>query len=339
MLIFVLAIVFTISTSAFCSICEGLVLSSTTSTIEKLKKKNKRKGVLLESFKNNIEETTSAILTLNTLANTLGAMVVGGLSTEVLGKENLWIFSLIMTVGMLIFAEILPKNLAIVYQTTILSYLLYPLSWLCYMMQPLSLLFKATIRFFTEKKTLPEETDQEILLLAEKSEKEGKLSRREKNMIANALSLDTVLVNDIMTPRNVVVSFEIQHTLEAILKLHPAIPFSRIPVYDKEVDNVVGVVRRRDIYKAKANQQKGVLIRSLKQNVLFIPANVTAADALSQFLKQHEQFAVVVDEFGAVAGVLALEDIIEQILGQEIFEKDDVAVDMRAFARSRLKDR
>lgn len=339
MFTFVVAIVFTISTSAFCSMCEGLVLSSTTSTVEKLKKKNKRKGLLLESFKNDIEQTTSAILTLNTLANTLGAMVVGGLSTEVLGKENLWIFSLVMTVGMLIFAEILPKNLAIVYQTTVLSYLLYPLSWLCYIMQPLSLLFKATIRFFTEKKAINDEADQEILLLAEKSEKEGKLSHREKNMIANALSLDTVIVNDIMTPRNVVVSFEGHCTLEEILKLHPAIPFSRIPIYDKELDNVVGIVRRRDIFRAKANQQTGVFIHELRQNVLFIPANVTAADALSQFLKQHEPFAVVVDEFGAVAGVLALEDIIEQILGQEIFEKDDVAVDMRAFARSRLKDK
>lgn len=338
MILFILAIAFTITTSAFCSMCEGLVLSSTTSTIEKLKNNNKRQGLILESFKRNIEETTSAILTLNTLANTLGAMVVGGLSTQIFGTDSLWVFSLVMTLTMLIFAEVLPKNLAILYQVQVLKYLVYPLYWLCYIMQPLSILFKATIRFFAEKKTVLNEADEEILLLAEKSAKEGKLSNREKNMIANALSLDTVIVNDIMTPRNVVVSFDVHHTIEDILKQHPAIPFSRVPVYDKELDNVVGLVRRRDIFKAKANQQKGILIKNLKQNVLFIPTNVTVADALSQFLKHHEQFAVVVDEFGAVAGVLALEDIIEQILGQEIFEKDDVAVDMRAFARSRLKN-
>lgn len=337
MILFILAIVFTVSTSAFCSMCEGLVLSSSTGTIEKLKKNNKRQGLLLEDFKRNIEETTSAILTLNTLANTLGAMVVGGLSTQILGTDSLWIFSLVMTLTMLIFAEVLPKNLAIVYQDKILKYLVYPLYWLCYIMQPLSILFKATIRFFSDQKTNNNEADEEILLLAEKSAQEGRLSNREKNMIANALSLDTVLVNDIMTPRNVVVSFEVHRSIEAILKEHPAIPFSRIPAYDKELDNIVGLVRRRDIFKAKANQQKDMLIQSLTQTVLFIPSNVTVADALSQFLKHHEQFSVVVDEFGAVAGVLALEDIMEQILGQEIFEKDDVAVDMRAFARSRLK--
>jgi CBS domain containing-hemolysin-like protein len=115
------------------------------------------------------------------------------------------------------------------------------------------------------------------------------------------------------------------------------IPFARLPVYDGKADNIVGLARRRDLLKAKAADQDHLTVGSLMQPVLFVPDTATAATALQQFLKNHQQIAVVVDEYGSLAGVVSMEDIFEHLLGAEFFEKDDMAVDMRELARRRQR--
>jgi CBS domain containing-hemolysin-like protein len=178
-------------------------------------------------------------------------------------------------------------------------------------------------------------SDEEIILLAERSAKEGKLSPTESRMIANALSLDEILVSEVMTPRTVVTALDAASSVAEVFAEHKNIPFARIPVYQENFDHVVGLVRRRDLLKAKANDQDAELVGNLKQEIHFIPETVTCAAALQMCLKTHQQLLVVVDEFGSIAGVITMEDIMEHIIGREIFEKDDVAIDMRELARSR----
>lgn len=337
-LIFVLAIAFTIGISALCSILEAMILSTTTAELESLKKKHPKRGSKLERYKLDLEETSSAILSLNTIANTLGATIVGGLAVRIWPEDThiLLKISTIMALAILFFSEILPKNVGVLYRPALQPLLIYPLSWVRATMAPLS----GTVAFFVRtllKPTTPEtDNREEILLLAEKSAKEGILTSSKHDMINNTLSLDNILVQEIMTPRTVVYSIDGAQTVGSLIAQEYNLPFARIPVYQEQSDNIVGIVRRRDILMAKATGDDTSTIAGLAQEALFIPDNVTAEDALETFLKTHQQLAVTVDEFGTMSGVLSIEDVIEQIIGQEIFEDDDLAVDMRELARRQL---
>tara|TARA_B100001248_G_scaffold261923_1_gene255015 strand:+ start:42752 stop:43825 length:1074 start_codon:yes stop_codon:yes gene_type:complete len=333
-----IAIGLTLTISAFCSLLEAMILSTTTAEIEGLKNTYRRRGELLESFREDIEETSSAVLSLNTIANTLGSVLIGGLATKLYGEDNLIYFSIGMTLGILIFSEILPKNAGVFYRLSLQKHLVYPLAVVCALMQPFSWFFKHAIRFFLkDKASEQEDSEQEIILLAEKSAKEGTLTTDERDIISNALSLDDVRVSEMMTPRTVVAALDRSKTIQEVFEEMPNIPFARLPVYDETIDKVVGFVRRKDLLNAKAKDKDSLIIETLAEKAPFIPETVTAADALQQLLKAHQQFAVVVDEFGSVAGVLTMEDIMEHILGKEIFEKGDIAVDMREFARLKKK--
>jgi len=334
---FIFAIAFTIGVSALCSILEALILSTTTAEIESLKKSHPSRGEMLEMHHSQLELTSSAILSLNTIANTLGATMVGGLAVSIWPEdENILLkVSSWMALAILFFSEIIPKNMGVLYRPALQPILIYPLSWLCAIMTPISSTVGYLVKFILRAKPTETDSDEEILLLAEKSAKEGKLSIHERDMINNALSLDELSVNEIMTPRTVVHAIDDTETVSSLLKKSMNIPFARIPVYHDQIDNITGVVRRRDILKAKANNEDETLIADLAGPHIFIPDNAAASDALQTLLKQHQQLAIAVDEFGSLSGVITIEDVIEHIIGQEIFENDDPAVDMRELARRR----
>jgi CBS domain containing-hemolysin-like protein len=213
--------------------------------------------------------------------------------------------------------------------------LAHPIWWMRRTMAPITYVCSVAVRFIIPKQPKLENSDEEIILLAEKGAKDGTITRDESRIIANALSLGDVRVGKIMTPRTVVFALNAASTIGELFKQYPNLPFGRMPVYQKTLDNVVGLARRRDLLKAKANDQDTIVVGTLMQEVNFIPETVTAADALQLFMKSHQQLAVAVDEYGSVSGVVTLEDVFEHILGGEIFEKDDLAVDMRELARSR----
>lgn len=330
MLVLVVTTIFTLCLSAFCSLLEAMLLSTTASEIEQLKNENAKKGDLMEGFRQNIEETSSAILALNTIANTLGASVIGGFALKLFGEHDLIYFSVGLTFTILLFSEILPKNIGILYRGQLLSAFIYPMYVVCIVMRPISLIGKKTIQLLIHPiKKSQESDDNEIILLAERRAQEGSLTNNERDMVSNALTLDDVTVGKLKTPRQVVTSLDHKLTLKEVFEKFPVIPFSRLPVYENEVDNIIGVVRRKDMI----NTDQGTVIRELMQPVNFIPETATAADALQTFLKHHQQLAITVDEFGSMSGLITLEDIFEYILGQQIFEEDDLAVSMRDLAK------
>ncbi len=332
------AVAFTLGVSAFCSLLEAMILSTTAAEIETLKQKNKRKGQLLEKFREDIEETSSAILSLNTVANTLGATVTGVLAANIYGGDSAlakYAIPLGMTGAILLLSEVLPKNLGVLYRPTMQPHMVYPLYLVRVAMLPVSWLCGRLILLVAGRKNVEEIGDEEIRLLAQKSANDGALTHDESEIISNALKLDEIRVSDEMTPRTVVHAMEKDQTVGEVLAEHPNIPFARMPVYDDNIDNIVGMVRRRDLLKAKANDEDSTRVEEIMQDAIFIQENASGASALEKFLKSHQQLAVVVDEFGSTAGVITMEDIIEHILGAEIFEKDDVAVDMRELARQK----
>ncbi|MBU62360.1 MAG: hypothetical protein CMI26_07645 [Opitutae bacterium] len=334
----IVAIVLTVGVSALCSTLEAMILSITPVEIESLKKKSSQKGKLLERYREEIEETTSSILSLNTIANTLGATLVGGLAEKAFGDggNSLLIFAGGMTLGILFFAEIIPKNFAIAdaYRRGLQANLVYPLAVVRFVMAPISKVCKATVKAVVPQNNEREiDEEEEIILLAQKGAKEGSLSNNESDLVTNALRLDDIHVRDIMTPRTVVTAFEKDMTVGEVFNKHPNVPFARVPIFAETIDSITGIVRRRDLLQAAAEDKDEVIIKELAQEVVFVPENASADKALRLLLAQHSQLVVVADEFGSTVGVLAMEDIIESILGQEIFEHDDVAVDMRELAR------
>ncbi len=337
MLLFATAIILTLGISFVCSLMEAMILSTTVSEVEALKKIRPRRGEILEQLNSGLEETISTILTLNTITNTFGSIVIGAQAVALWGQTWLGVVSGVMTLAILFISEVIPKNLGVVYRQSLQPHVAYPLYWMRNVLRPITYFCNVIVRVFIS--TPPEKTDsdEEIILLAERGAMEGSLSKSESSIIANALSLDEVRVQEIMTPRAVVTSLQQTSTIGEVIETYPNIPFARIPVYQDTLDRVVGLVRRRDMLKALAQDQQQDLITDHMQEIHFIPETATAAQALQEFLRTHQQLVVVVDEFGSTAGVLTIEDVMEHLIGREIFEKDDVAVDMRELARARLK--
>ena len=333
---FIGAVAFTIGASFYCSMMEALILSTTVAEVEALKNHRPRKGDKLEKLKLDLSNTISAILTLNTIANTAGTALVSGLAVIMWGNAIVGIITGGMTLGVLIFSEVIPKNLGVVYRTQLHPWVVSPLVFLKYLMSPITCLTNLSVRLVVKEEQLqdPDADEKEIILLAEKGAKEGSLTSSESDMVTNALKLDDVLVGAIMTPRVVVNAMEKSLTVGEVFNKWPHIPFARIPIYAEELDDVVGIARRRDLLKQKADDHDEVKLSDIMDDIHFVPDTVSAYSALQKMLKTQQQLLAVVDEFGSLAGVITMEDIIESILGQEIFEKDDMAIDMRELARN-----
>jgi len=333
----IVAIILTLDISFVCSLAEAFILSTTIAEIEALKQRRPRHGQLLEELKLGLDDTMSAILTLNTLTNTLGSVFIGGLVTQLYGQAWLGAASAVMAFTILVFSEVLPKNIGVAYRVALQPHVVLPLWWVRRALTPVLYLCSIVVRVFIKTRPSTQTSEKEIILLAERGAKEGVLSRNESNIIANALSLDDVRVSEIMTPRTVVTTLRKNATVGDVFHEFPNIPFARIPVCQKNLDDVVGLARRRDLLKAKANDQDLETVGNLMQEISFIPETATVGNALQLFLKTHQHLLVAVDEFGSTAGVVTMEDVMEHILGREIFEKDDVAVDMRELARAKLQ--
>ncbi|MGA2018098.1 MAG: CNNM domain-containing protein [Opitutaceae bacterium] len=332
-----LVIVLTVGTSFLCSLFEAIILSTTIAEIEALRKVRPRSAALLENLKHEIDATISAILTLNTVANSLGSVIVGVLASHYYGGGALVAISVGFGAVLLLFSEVLPKNIGVTHRRELQPIVVYPIGWLRRALSPVTWFCALVVRPFVGPPAKLHGSGEEIILLAERGAQEGTLSASESDIIANALSLDNVRVGEIMTPRTVVTALTRSSSVAEVFNEYPTLPFGRLPVFGRNMDDIVGVVRRRDLLKAKAQDQDAGLVEHFMQEAQFIPETATVGNALQVCLKTHNKLLVVVDEFGATAGVVTMEDVIELLLGREIFEKDDVAVDMRELARAKIQ--
>ena len=339
MVCLMITVVLTLLVSSICSMLEAVVLGTSQLQIESLKKISKNRGAILENMIAEIDKTTSAILTANTIANTFGATLAGAQFARLFGSSaaTQYAFPAAMTISILVLSEILPKNIAIRYRTSLQKYIAYPLYWLCIVMTPLAGMASWIIGRIIPKHDTQKQSDDEIILLAEKGQRDGLITVQERDLIANSLSLADITIAEIMTPRTVVYAIDGSLTADEAFKMEGGLKFSRMPVYDDSIDNILGVVRRRDILTAVAEDRGSVKISELASAPMFVPENGSALAVLRQFIKRHQQMGIVVDEFSSLTGVVSLEDIFEHLLGSEIFDNDDIAVDMRELARTKRK--
>jgi CBS domain containing-hemolysin-like protein len=339
--LFLLTIVLTIAFSAMASLLEAVLMSANDLELEDLRTKHKRTAHYIEKCKKNIEETSAAILMLNTFANTFGAIVAGGLAVKIYGEDHLVYISTAMTIGILLFAEILPKNLGLIYRQKLYVPVAFLLKIVVIIMYPLSKTCRFFLKLFIGKRRRPEGTysDHDIMLLAKKNVRDGTLTNQERKMIENTLKMDYTVISQIMTPLDHLSAYGKNMTVHDVFMANDEnIPMGRIPVYENNPENLVGIVQRRKILHAFATNGANVQLRRLMDIPKVLPHDMFVDDALDALLKNLMQLAFVQKD-SKIVGVLTLDDIFEHIIGVEIAENDDIAIkpSIRNIAKRKVK--
>lgn len=284
----------------------------------------------------NVDEPITAILTLNTVAHTAGASVAGAAAARVFGQDSLFAFSVFFTIAILLLSEIIPKTLGVVYTRTLSTWVAVPLQALVVILRPVVDVSSYLVRFMGKRKLGPEASEEDVRAMVSLSRKAGILKPYEEMSIQNILTLDSKRVKDIMTPRMVIFSLPAYLTVEQAREAKLVWPHSRIPVYEGEdPEEVIGIVYRRELLEALANDQDAYRLSDLMRSAHFVLESLTLDRLLVQFLESRMHLAVVLDEYGGLAGVVTLEDVLEEILGNEIVDETDQVVDMRELARQR----
>lgn len=330
----IIAVSLAILISALCSICEAVLYSITSSQVEMLKKEGHATGTLLENLRMDIEEPITAILTLNTVANTVGAAVAGACVAKLFGDGSVIWFSAIFTLSILIFSEIIPKTLGVSFAVKLAPHLARPVHWMVVILKPIVWLCRSIIQLLPKKKDEEVISAEELQTIAALSLKSGEIELNQQRVINNVLELQSKIVRQVMTPRTVTFSLDEHLTIEEAMELVVALSsHSRVPVYDTDTDAVTGIVMRKDVLLAAAEQKNKLKLSEIKQPVHFVPETAPLNRILIDFFERRQHLFVVVDEYGSMTGIVSMEDILEEIVGREIIDESDRAKDMRELAR------
>ncbi|MFC1565413.1 CNNM domain-containing protein [Candidatus Neomarinimicrobiota bacterium] len=325
--------------SFICSLIESVILSIRFNHIHIMKKKGSKAGLILEEQKMNISRSLAAILTLNTTANTVGAAGVGAEAFNIFGNEWVAIISGILTFSILIFSEIIPKNLGAVYYKELAVFTAYTIRALIFIALPFVYLSEGFSKLFKSNNDHYAVTREEMIAMAERGEDEGALKEQESDVIENLLRLKDVSAEAVLTPRSVVFALEKNMTVKEVIETHTPIAFSRIPIYENNLDNIVGFVHRYDLVQKQAVDDFESRMEEFMEPISTILESTSVATVLDEFVKSHQQIFMVEDKFGSIVGLITLEDVIETLLGVEIVDEHDSVIDMRKLAIDRRKKR
>ena len=320
--------------SFLCSIAEAVLLSVTSPYVALLDREGKAAGPLLRKLKEDINSPLAAILTLNTIAHTVGAAGAGAQATAVFGDAYLGVISAILTLLILVFSEIIPKTLGAHYWRQLAPITAYALKFLVWLLYPFVLLSQKLTQGLTHGPTLSGFSREEFAAMAELGAAEGQLARPESKILRNLFRLRETAINDVMTPRTVVFTLSQTSTVAEFFEQHDDKRFSRIPIHIEDRDQINGFVLRSDLLLAQARGNGGNTLDTYRRPLTALPATVSLLQAFEEFLDKRAQMMLVVDEYGGTDGIVTLEDILETLLGLEIVDESDKIDDMRKLARS-----
>lgn len=318
--------------SFICSMLEAVILSVTPAYIAVLASSRKRTGSLLQKMKDNIDKSLSAILTLNTFANTIGAAGVGAQAVKVYGSEKAAIVSFILALTILIFSEIIPKTLGAVYWKRLAPFSVYIIYLFVLILMPIVFVLGQISKLVNRSGHQHSVSREEVLAVADMGQFHGTLLSQENKLIQNILCMKNIRANDVLTPRNVLLSFQQDMTLSEIIQNHSPLQFSRIPVYGKDMDDVTGFVLRYRIAQEFSEGHGHLTLKDIIKEIHAVPDTADVANILNEFIKRKEHIFLVVDEYGGTAGIVTMEDAIETLLGVEIVDEMDSVTDMRKYA-------
>ena len=324
--------------SFLCSLWEATLLSITPSYAQLKLKEGTRTGIKLQSFKQNVDRPLAAILTLNTIAHTVGAIGVGAQAALIWSEANPLITSVfvptVMTLAILILSEIIPKTFGATHWQTLAPFTVNSLTVVIALLYPLVWLSQLITKAMKGDKKHSVFSHSEFLAMAEIGVEEGHVEPQQSEIIQNLFDLHAVPVKDVMTPRTVVTMAPENMTIRDFFESYTKLPFSRIPLHeDGKKEAVTGYFMKDTMLQSLLHAMGDRPLRVLKRNITVVPDSQGIHDVFDNFLENQEQIALVVDEFGGMAGIVTMEDLIETLLGTEIIDEYDDVADMRIVAK------
>jgi CBS domain containing-hemolysin-like protein len=335
-----LAFLFLALTISFlCSIMEAVLLTTPQTFLIVKEESGYPWAKSFGKLKQNLDKPLSAILSLNTVAHTIGAAGVGAQAVKIWGETSVGIVSATLTILILVFTEILPKTVGTRYWRSLVKPASYIIRGMMGIAYPLVLLSALITKIFSKKAQDQTTSREEISALTSIGAEEGIFHEKEHKIIQNLLRLKNIRVTEVMTPRTVISMADENMTLHEFLKSKEHLRFSRIPVFSGNDENVTGYVFRQLVFEKLAEDQEGLRLKDLKRNIVVVPYTKPLFGVWESLLEKKEHIALIVDEYGGVDGIITMEDIIETILGFEIIDETDTVTDMQQFARERWKMR
>lgn len=316
---------------------EAVLLSIPLSFLRAEAGQGKLPAEMFLKLKEDIDKPLSAILSLNTVAHTVGAAGVGAQATVVFGEAYFGIVSAVLTILILVLTEIIPKTLGANYNKELMSVAANTINAMIFITYPLVIISAYLTRLLSKKEIELTTSREEISALANIGTEEGIFGDKENKIIQNLIKLKSIKVSEIMTPRVVVVVANEEMTLEEFLKNKDFLHFSRIPIYEDNRDNITGYVFRELVFEKLAEDQFNLKLKDIKREIVILTEFTTLFSAWEELLLNKEQIALITDEYGGMDGIVTLEDIIETLLGFEIVDEKDKVEDMQKYAMDRWK--
>jgi len=325
--------------SFLCSIMEAVLLSTPISYLRGLEEGGDPAVKRLIKLKENIDRPLSAILSLNTVAHTVGAAGVGAQATIVFGEAYFGIVSAILTLLILVLTEIIPKTIGARFWRNLIAITGYIINVMIVIAYPLVLLSALITRLIAYSSNEQTTSREEISALANLGTEEGVFGERENKIIQNLIRLKKVVVSEVMTPRVVATMADENMSLADFLTEKDYLRFSRIPVYSNDIENITGYVFRQTVFEKLAEHEEDLLLKDIKRDIVIVHNSKPVISLWETLLEKKEHIAMIIDEYGGIEGIVTMEDIIETLVGFEIIDEKDTVTDMRQYARERWKMR
>jgi len=339
MLLLTIYVLVALGFSFLCSIAEAVLLSVTSAYIALLEKEEKPSGPLLRSLKDDVNKPLAAILTLNTIAHTIGAAGAGAQAAAVFGNAYVGIASAVLTLLILVFSEIIPKTLGAHYWRQLAPATAYVLRYLIITLYPFVKMSEKITGSLTHAPTLSGFSREEFVAIADVSYKEGQIAELESQILTNLLLLRDTRASVVMTPRTVIFSLPENMTVEEFFHKYEQRPFSRIPVYSGDTsEHITGFVFRSDLLLAQARGNSSSMLSNYKRDISATLESMSLSHVFNELLRLRVHMMLIIDEYGGVEGLITLEDVLETLIGLEIVDEKDETVDMQKEAR-RLRRR
>ncbi|MBZ0243471.1 MAG: CNNM domain-containing protein [Bacteroidales bacterium] len=339
MLQLILYLLLALVVSFLCSILEAVLLSAPVPYLRTKTEGGSKIAAAMLGMKAQIDKPLSAILSLNTVAHTIGAAGVGAQATVVFGDAYFGLVSAILTLLILILTEIIPKTIGARYWRKMIGFTFYTVRVMMVIAYPLVLLSTLITKLFARQKIEKTISREELRLLAEIGNQEGVLGKQESNIIKNVISLRHLKASDIMTPRVVLAAAEESMTMEEFARVPEFKPFSRIPIYNDTIEQITGYIFRQAVFEQLAIDQHDKPLLELKRKIIVVPDSIPVLSLWDQMISKREHISLIVDEYGGTAGIVTMEDVLETLLGLEIMDERDAIRDMQQYARERYKGR
>lgn len=325
--------------SFLCSVVEAVILSVSLSFIETKEREEPGSTKLLRKLKGNIDKPISAILALNTVAHTIGAAGVGAEATRIWGNEFFGVISVIMTLAILVFSEILPKTIGAIYWKSIALFSAKIINVMIIIAYPLVFMSEQMTKLFFKRKQESVTSREEISVLADIGTQEGILQEKENDIIQNIINLRETPVEEVMTPRTVLVAAQEDMVLKEFIYEERFKAFTRIPIYKENIDEINGYILRPYVFECILGGKGDLTLKDIRREFIVAYNNMSLSSIWEELLLKNEHIALVIDQYGGVDGIVTMEDIIESLIGREIVDERDTNRDMQQVAREKWEKR